>query len=955
MVSAHNNYDVVCTKLIMGIFRELPVSVVKGIVFSYYSAGFYGPLLPQALWQAILPAFFTSLFVWGILQYGKICSNGVFVTKRCFLMYIFGTFYGTIQKCGVCIGKSTDAVLQRNEREFMKKSYLKRKKTAIRCIRGALTAVVSATVLAPFFTMSSSAAGLHDNVLTDRATHTDLKFEDYEYKRVDAKEFDEIIDGLDELCQDASNGDAVLDVILAMDDFRLEMEKNRGLAEFYSYQYVDDDHYDEEYQFYTELYNDVSDLYYTKFYMIANSACSDVLKDYIHDDHEWQYILDYVPMTQEQKDLKNKDSELTQKYNDLSLNVYQTEINGTKYDEDSLEEAFNNGSVDYSDYLSGLGEIIESKNKDMAELYIEMVEVRDQLAKSYGYSSFNEYAYEKMYYRDYSYDDMDNYRQSVKDYFVPLNREILEMIRNDMMDRYLEMMEAPMTEQECLDNLSAHLPEISNDMMVSYNYMVDHNLCDFAVSDSKAPNGFTTGIQMYNAPLMFNDSDGTVYDMKTMIHEFGHYNQMYYQSAESWKYNKLNLDLAEIHSQGLEMLYMDYYDDIFGDYADVMTALLQYGLVGAAVDGCKEDEFQHRVYENPDGLTVESLNELYYQVCSEYGDADNYNSYYLGMYGVLDDNAIYEWVEIPHTFQSPEYYISYSVSAAAVYELYDDIGNDRDAAIDIYLDLVDREFQDDFQNTVVAAGLNNPIANPRFDLYADDVRASLGLPLQGHKDYSDMDEGGSDDDTVTPAPDDDYDEADIDPDYYDMDGDDDHSADLDPDTIEKNVGIIVAIVFILAAAGVIVLILLIVIIILIVSGSKKKKRAAAAMAQYEQAALNGTPGYVQPMQGGMNGMNGQPMQGSMNGMNGQPENPVQNNTVMPQENVTSESSAVTAQAPVQSEAVKPEETAVNAGQTADPVQSDGTPSVEPQAVQSDESAAENKPEENSSVDGDKKE
>ena len=496
-----------------------------------------------------------------------------------------------------------------------------------------------------------------------------------------------------------------------------------------------------------------------------------------------------------------------------------------------------------------------------------------------------------------------------------------------------------MTEQECLDNLAAHLPEISNDMMVSYNYMVDHNLCDFSVSEHKAPNGFTTGVQMYNAPLMFNDSDGTYMDMKTMIHEFGHYNQMYYQSAETWKYNKLNLDLAEIHSQGLEMLYVDYYDDIFGSYSDVMTAMLHYGLVGATVDGCKEDEFQHRVYENPDGLTVESLNALYYEVCNEYGDAENYNSYYLGMYGVLEPDSVYEWVEIPHTFQSPEYYISYSVSAAAVYELYDGISTDRDAAIDTYLDLVNREFQDDFQATVVAAGLNNPIANPRFDLYADDVRASLGLPLQGHKDYSDTDTDTEEpgDDIVPPADDDTADPDDTD--IYPVDQDDTPDS-IDDDTVAKNVGLIVAIVFILAGAGLIVLILLIVIIILIVSGSKKKKRAAAAMAQYEQAGINAGPGgygqpvqngmngqpmqggmngtYGQPMQNGMNGMNGmsgQPMQGGMSGMNTQPvqnssfgnpsdnmqEGQVQNNVAGTQENAMPETASVTTETPVQTE------------------------------------------------------
>ena len=316
---------------------------------------------------------------------------------------------------------------------------------------------------------------------------------------------------------------------------------------------------------------------------------------------------------------------------------------------------------------------------------------------------------------------------------------------------------------------------------------------------------------------------------------------------------------------------MDYYDDIYGDYADVMKVYTLFSLSYSAVEGVKEDEFQKRVYEDPDNLTVEDLNRIYYDCCVEYGDEDFYNSYYLGMYGLLNDKSVYEWVNIPHTFQSPEYYISYSVSVAAVFELYDDILKDRDAGIDTYMEFVDREFQDGFQDTIEGVGLNNPIKNPRFDLYADDIRETLGLELKGHKDYSDTDDAGSEDSDIIQAPDDDYEEP-LDDDFnYDMDGDDDHSVDLDPDTVEKNIGLIVAIIFILAVAGIIVLILLVIIIVLIVSGSKKKKRAAAAMAQYEQAGLNsGSGGYGQPSQNNMSGGYGQTMQGNMNGGYGQP-------------------------------------------------------------------------------------
>ena len=754
----------------------------------------------------------------------------------------------------------------------MKKKNMSKKKICKQWCRTALTTVVSVSALVPFFTITSEAAGSHDNVLTDRASHTDLNFNDFDYYRMSEDDFYDIVDGLDTLCQDAANADAVMDIMRAMADYSGELDRNYTIANLYTSLYADDDSYDEELKFYDEFYNNINDQIMLNYNMVANSPCSDDLKAFIDNDKEWQKILDYEAMTQEQKDLKAQETELSLKYDDLCLKEYTYNANGTDYDMDGLQEAYENGTVDDWTWLQGIAAITDEQNREMGELYLELVDVRTQIAKSYGYENYTDYAYAREYERDYEYADLDAYRQMVANDFVPLQDELYGMLQGTYSDQYSAMWDEPMTEQECMDNLSRHLPDISNDLMVSYNYMVDHDLIDISVSEHKAPGGFTTGIAGgYNAPFLYNCADGTYSDMGTLIHEFGHYNEMYYQSEPTWYFNRCDIDTAEIHSQGLELLFMDYYDDIYGDYADVMKVYTLFSLSYSAVEGVKEDEFQKRVYEDPDNLTVEDLNRIYYDCCVEYGDEDFYNSYYLGMYGLLNDKSVYEWVNIPHTFQSPEYYISYSVSVAAVFELYDDILKDRDAGIDTYMEFVDREFQDGFQDTIEGVGLNNPIKNPRFDLYADDIRETLGLELKGHKDYSDTDDVGSEDSDIIQAPDDDYEEP-LDDDFnYDMDGDDDHSVDLDPDTVEKNIGLIVAIIFILAVAGIIVLILLVIIIVLIVSGSKKKKRAAAAMAQYEQAGLNsGSGGYGQPSQNNMSGGYGQTMQGNMNGGYGQP-------------------------------------------------------------------------------------
>ncbi|MCR5210884.1 MAG: hypothetical protein K6C99_11790 [Lachnospiraceae bacterium] len=691
---------------------------------------------------------------------------------------------------------------------------------------------------------SGSSSGSHDGVLKDRVKHSDLKFGEYEYKRLSQADFETIVDGLEDLASDSKNEDAVMDVITEMEDYYNELACNYSLANLYSNLYADDDQYDEEVEFYSDLLTNVSDLLMQNYQIVALSPCADRLEEHIDDADDWQDILDYEVMSEEEKDLKARETRLELDYDDLSLKEYTTDINGTTYNEDELEEAIEDGSIEVMDYLNGLSDITTQKNEEKAELYLELVDIRTQIAKLNGYDNYVDYAYKEIYDRDYTYDDLSDYRQSVVDNMVPLGQELREMMTEDMSEEYSAMISAEMTEEECLDKLSAHLPDISEDFMLSYNYMIDHDLIDISQSDSKAPGGFTTSITGYNAPFLYNCADGSISDMQTLIHEFGHYNEMYYQSEDTWYYDNTNLDLAEIHSQGMEMLFMDYADDIYGDNAEIMKLYNQFSMTYSAVQGVKEDEFQYLVYSDPDNLTVSDLNQLYYDVCEKYGDLENYNSYYIALYGAgIPEGEILEWTEIPHTFQSPEYYISYSVSVAAVYELYDHILNDRDEGIDIYMALVDAEFQDDFQETLENVGLNNPIETPRFDLYADDVRYSLGLEQKGHADYGDgsgigdgTGDGTGDEEEPEVTEETTNDKKDKKK-NKDKDKDKEKEEEKDDDT-----DFLKTILIGVCVGGVIFIVIIIVIIIVAVNAGKKKK------AKIAQQRNNGAP--MQPGQYG---------------------------------------------------------------------------------------------------------
>ena len=76
-------------------------------------------------------------------------------------------------------------------------------------------------------------------------------------------------------------------------------------------------------------------------------------------------------------------------------------------------------------------------------------------------------------------------------------------------------------------------------------------------------------------------------------------------------------------------------------------------LLYSIISGCCEDEFQQKVFENPD-MSIEEMNQLHSDLYAEY----------------LGFPMPYEWVEIHHHFETPFYYISYATSALSALDLW---------------------------------------------------------------------------------------------------------------------------------------------------------------------------------------------------------------------------------------------------------------------------------------------
>ncbi len=418
-------------------------------------------------------------------------------------------------------------------------------------------------------------------------------------------------------------------------------------------------------------------------YTTAND-CSDAinlfLSDLLKSDYRSTYIREvgrenalmyenYQPLTQEQKDLMEQENALQDRYAQLA---------GGQYDDHTALAAA------------------------VAPVYLELIQVRNDLARSFGYDDYPTYAYECIYVRSYTPQDADKLGDRVKKELAPLYVDCLlaeSEADYDAFYRYDRADEAHLLELlgQYIGGLAPTLQESLDHMLATGSYSIAHDKQKFDVS-------FTTMLNGLRTPYLFTQPqpDSQVYSFTTLVHEFGHYhnylNDPTYSVPDGLMYALDDIDVAEISSTGLELLLLQDYPQLYGDDAATLQRSVLGDLLSNVVYGCMLDEFQQIVYTTPD-LTAEALDDICYQVVLEYmGDI-----YY-------EDYARTLWAQIYHNFEAPFYYISYCMSALASFQLWQLAQTDFDAALQQYLDIAALGCNVDFLWLVEECGMQDVLS-----------------------------------------------------------------------------------------------------------------------------------------------------------------------------------------------------------------------------------------------------
>jgi M3 family oligoendopeptidase len=346
------------------------------------------------------------------------------------------------------------------------------------------------------------------------------------------------------------------------------------------------------------------------------------------------------------------------------------------------------------------------------ELYDQLVKIRTTIAKKLGFKNFVELGYARMMRTDYNAEMVKKFREQVKEYIVPLATKLYERQRQrigvekftyyDESFKFKTGNATPKGSPEwIIENGKRMYEELSPETKEFFHYMVDHELMDLVAKKGKAGGGYCTFIDHYEAPFIFANFNGTSGDIDVLTHEAGHAFQVYMsRHFDIPEYHWPTYEACEIHSMSMEFFTWPWMDLFFKEDSDKYKfSHLSDGLLFLPY-GVAVDEFQHFVYENPQ-VTPQERKQAWREIEKKYLPHRDYdgNEY-------LESGGF--WQRQGHIYNSPFYYIDYTLAQICAFQFWKRSREDRESAWNDYLALCKQGGSKSFLELVKAANLISP-------------------------------------------------------------------------------------------------------------------------------------------------------------------------------------------------------------------------------------------------------
>ena len=190
-----------------------------------------------------------------------------------------------------------------------------------------------------------------------------------------------------------------------------------------------------------------------------------------------------------------------------------------------------------------------------------------------------------------------------------------------------------------------------------------------------------------------------------LTHEAGHGLQAYLSMKETDIPDIAfpTMESAEIHSMSMEFFAFPWLDSFFGKDSDKYRLLQLSGTLKFLPYGCLVDHFQHEVYAHPE-MSPKERKECWRRLEKQYKPDTDYSEFPL-----LERGGYF--YRQGHIFQSPFYYIDYTLAQVCALQFYKRMLEKDPKAFSDYLKICRIGGQYSFLKIVEMAGLKSPFAD----------------------------------------------------------------------------------------------------------------------------------------------------------------------------------------------------------------------------------------------------
>ncbi len=366
-----------------------------------------------------------------------------------------------------------------------------------------------------------------------------------------------------------------------------------------------------------------------------------------------------------------------------------------------------------------------SNQEKSDEIYDQLVKLRTKIAQKLGYDSFTQLGYDRLNRSDYDQKMVKNLREAIKKHVVPavtkLREKQAEQLGLDKLKYYdlsvilKEGNPRPRgTEDEIVLKAKKMYEEMSSETAEFFNFMLENDLLDLKSRDGKYPGGFCDFVANYKSPFIFANFNGTEHDVEVLTHEAGHAFEVYRsRNFDIPEYHWPTLEACEIHSMSMEFFAWPWMEYFYQEQAEKARLVHLWGALNFIPYGTCVDEFQHRVYENPN-MTPKERRRLWREIEKTYMPEIDY-----------DGNEFLEnggrWHQQGHIFENPFYYIDYVLAQICAFQFWMRSIDDREKAFREYVKLCDMGGSLSFTKLLNVAGLSSPFEEKTIESVAKSV------------------------------------------------------------------------------------------------------------------------------------------------------------------------------------------------------------------------------------------